>query len=98
MLYATGLTALAANSEPNNDVCMDGVLVPNLAESVTVEFRTTTGMVYRVPVEFAGTTGQLPGLDQIVIVLTPELLGAGVVDLTLIVNGQLSNKPTFVIL
>ena len=39
----------------------------------------------------------MPGLDQINVVLVPELQGAGTVDLTLIVNGRRSNAPTIVV-
>jgi len=36
----------------------------------------------------------LPGLDQINVILIPQLKGAGTVQLTLIVGGQRSNAPT----
>jgi uncharacterized protein (TIGR03437 family) len=47
-----------------------------------------------LPVEFAGAQGLLPGLDQINVILIPELKGVGNVQLTLIVNGQRSNAPS----
>jgi len=51
----------------------------------------------KLPVEFAGAQGSVPGLDQINVVLIPALQGAGTVDLTLIVNGQRSSAPTIVV-
>jgi uncharacterized protein (TIGR03437 family) len=41
---------------------------------------TQDGHVYSLPVEFAGPQGGIPGLDQINVVLIPELRGAGTVD------------------
>ncbi|HEV7904447.1 MAG TPA: hypothetical protein VGO96_11455, partial [Pyrinomonadaceae bacterium] len=61
-------------------------------ESLTVEARTSDGRVYHLPVEFAGAVeGRLPGLDQVNVLLHAELRGAGLVDLTIIINGQRSN-------
>jgi uncharacterized protein (TIGR03437 family) len=97
MLYATGLRNFATNNDPNNDLCVDGVSVPNFAESVIVEIRTSTGTIYQAPVEFAGAAGTIAGLDLVEIVLPPALQGAGVVDFTLKVAGQSSNKPTIII-
>ena len=50
--------------------------------------------MFTLPVEFAGAQGLLPGLDQVTMVLIPQLKGAGNVQLTLIVGGQRSNAPT----
>jgi uncharacterized protein (TIGR03437 family) len=72
-------------------------VIPNLAESVIVEAHTQDGRIYKLPVEFAGAQGIVPGLDQLNLVLIPELQGAGTVDLTVIVNGQRSNAPTILI-
>ena len=52
------------------------------------------GQVFTLPVEFAGAQGVLPGLDQINVILIPDLKGVGNIQLTLIVNGQRSNAPT----
>jgi uncharacterized protein (TIGR03437 family) len=92
-LFATGISAGAANFHPANDVRMEnGRLVVNVAESLTVEARTTDGRLYNLPVEFAGALeGRMPGLDQVNVVLHPELRGAGRVDLIIVVNGQRSN-------
>jgi uncharacterized protein (TIGR03437 family) len=98
MIFATGISGRAINSDPSNDVMVNGILQPNLAESVVVEARTSDGRVMLLPIEFAGAQGVLPGLDQVDVILVAELQGAGTVQLTLIVNGQRSNAPTIVIL
>jgi uncharacterized protein (TIGR03437 family) len=92
-LYATGISAGAPNLSADNDVrTATGATIANVAESLTVEARTTDGRLYYLPVEFAGALeGRLPGLDQVNVLLHPELRGAGLVDLTIIINGQRSN-------
>jgi uncharacterized protein (TIGR03437 family) len=50
-----------------------------------------------LPVEFAGAEGTVPGLDQVTVILRPELKGAGIVQMTLIVGGRRSSSPTVVI-
>ena len=94
--FATGISSSAANNDASNDVRLGANVIANLAESVTVEAHTQDGRVFSLPVEFAGAQG-FPGLDQVNVVLIPELQGAGIVDLTLIVNGQRSNAPTIVV-
>jgi uncharacterized protein (TIGR03437 family) len=96
-VFATGLSGSAANTDTSNDVAFAGKVIANFAESVIVEAHTANGNVYRLPVEFAGSAGTMPGLDQISVLLIPELQGAGKIDLTLIVNGQRSNAPTIVV-
>jgi hypothetical protein len=39
----------------------------------------------------------VPGLDQVTVILRPELKGAGIVQMTLIVGGRRSSSPTVVI-
>jgi uncharacterized protein (TIGR03437 family) len=97
MIFASGLSAIALNTDPANDVWREGVLIPNLAESVVVEVHTLDGRTINLPVEFAGAVGGMAGLDQINFVLVPELQGAGAVTLTVIVNGRRSNAPSIVI-
>jgi uncharacterized protein (TIGR03437 family) len=97
LVFATGISGTATNSDSSNDIVINGVLRPNFAESVTVEAHTSDGRVLQLPVEFAGVQGMLPGLDQINVVLLPELQGAGTVELTLIVGGQRSNATTILI-
>jgi len=93
-IFATGLSASAANTDTSNDINVGGSVTANFAESVSVEARMNNGQVYTLPVEFAGAQGVLPGLDQINVILIPELKGVGNVQLTLIVNGQRSNAPS----
>jgi len=97
MIFASGVTGTAANTNPNNDINILGVIRPNLAESVQVEARKSNGQTFMLPVEYAGREGTLPGVDQVNCILVPGLQGAGTVQLTLIINGQRSNGPTVVI-
>jgi uncharacterized protein (TIGR03437 family) len=91
---ATGLSAGAANSNAANDVRVGPVTLVNLAESVRVEARTRDGRTFRLPVEYAGLAGSFPGLEQVNVVLVPELQGAGEVDLTVIVGSVRSNAAS----
>jgi uncharacterized protein (TIGR03437 family) len=93
-IFATGISGGVMNTDTSNDVTINGVSRPNFAESVSVEARCSDGRVFTLPVEFAGAQGVLPGLDQVNVVLIPELRGAGVVNFTLIINGQRSNAPS----
>lgn len=95
--FATGVSGSAANTDTSNDVSVGGTVIHNLSESVVVEAHTQDNRVYRLPVEFAGARGVMPGLDQINVVLVPQLQDAGTVDLTIIVNGRRSNAPTIVV-
>ncbi|HET6861399.1 MAG TPA: hypothetical protein VFH91_00085, partial [Pyrinomonadaceae bacterium] len=95
--FATGISGSALNSNPNNDVNLNGVIRPNFAESVSVEAQLSNGQVISLPVEFAGAQGVLPGLDQVNVVLDSALQGTGNVKLTLVVNGQRSNGPSIFI-
>jgi uncharacterized protein (TIGR03437 family) len=94
MLFSTGISSGAANPNPNNDLRIGQSLIANLAESVAVEARTHDGHTLLLPVEYAGQQITFPGLDQIVFILTPELRGAGDVELTIIVGNQRSNSAT----
>lgn len=97
MMFASGISTVAANTDAGNDVRTDGGTVANLAESIAVEARTRDGRVFRLPVEYAGAQGRLPGLDQINFVLVPELQGVGRVELTIIVGDERSNNVTVMI-
>lgn len=91
-ILTSGISTGVANTNSANDVVLaDGQVLVNLAESVTVEARKNDGTVFTLPVEFAGSQGTLAGLDQVNVVLVPELRGAGSVQLTLVVNGVRSN-------
>ena len=91
-IFAIGITSVAQNSDPSNDLVIGGISVPNFAESVGVEARRSDGIVFMLPVEFAGARGTASPLEQVNLRLLPELHGAGAVQLTLIINGQRSNS------
>lgn len=98
MLFATGISYGVANTNVNNDINMGTSVLKNLTESVAVEARTSGGQTIQLMVEYAGAQGGLFGLDQINVVVPPELEGAGVIELTIIVGGQRSNIATLTIL
>jgi uncharacterized protein (TIGR03437 family) len=90
-LWTSGIsTGMPANS--GTDIFLaSGQVVRNFAASVSVEARTTDGRVFTLPVEYAGAQGTLAGLDQVNLVLVPELNGAGAVQLTIITGSVRSN-------
>ncbi|HZI48858.1 MAG TPA: Ig-like domain-containing protein, partial [Pyrinomonadaceae bacterium] len=94
--FASGISGSVVNSNTSNDITVNGKVRANLAEAITVEARLPDGQVMTLPVEFAGA-GVVPGLDQVTVILTPGLKGAGIVQMTLIVNGRRSSSPTVVI-
>lgn len=97
-IWASGISTGITNSDTSNDIFMGlGQVIENLSESVKVEARTSDGTVYLLPVEFAGTPGTLPGLDQVNAVLVPELRGAGTVELTIVVGTVRSNTMTITV-
>lgn len=97
-VWATGLSTGLTNVSSSNDVRLpDGSVIVNFAESVRVEARTSDGKVFDLPVEFAGATGILSGLDQVNIILRPELAGAGTVQLTIVCGGVRGNTASVVI-
>jgi hypothetical protein len=91
--FASGISGSVFNSNTSNDITVNGKVRVNLAEAITVEARLPDGQVMTLPVEFAGAQG-VPGLDQVTVILRPELKGAGIVQLTLVVNGRRSSSPT----
>ncbi|HEX6715650.1 MAG TPA: hypothetical protein VF088_00985, partial [Pyrinomonadaceae bacterium] len=90
-ILASGISTGVTNTDFSNDVVGIGRTFENLAESVAVEARRSDGSVFMLPVEFAGAQGTLVGLDQVTVVLVPELRGAGSIQVTIIVNGARSN-------
>jgi uncharacterized protein (TIGR03437 family) len=94
MVFASGISNGAANTNTANDISIPGRTLPNLAESVVVEARASDGRTWQLPVEYAGMEGHLPGLDQVNIILPAEIKGAGNVELTVIVGNNRSNKVT----
>jgi uncharacterized protein (TIGR03437 family) len=94
MIMATGIRAGAQNKNTANDIRSGNSTLINFAESVTVEAHTRNGRTYILPVEYAGASGLLPGLEQVNVRLLPELKGAGDVELTIIVGNERSNMAT----
>ncbi len=92
IIFATGVSALADDTNASNNVLTDGNTIENFAESVVVEARTRDGRTFQLPVEYAGA--QFEGIDQVNFVLAHELHGSGTVELTLIVRNQRSNTST----
>jgi uncharacterized protein (TIGR03437 family) len=95
--YVTGISGSAINSNPANDIYVGGVVRQNFAESVIVQARLSSGTTINLPVEFAGRQGVLPGLDQVNVILPSQLSGAGLVQLTITVGGQRSNRGSIVV-
>jgi uncharacterized protein (TIGR03437 family) len=97
-IWASGISTGVTNTDTSNDIIIGfGQIRENLAEWVTVEARTSDGSLYFLPVEFAGAQGTLVGLDQVNVVLVPELRGAGAVQLTIIAAGVRSNTMTITV-
>src|SRR6185295_2146922 len=92
--FASGISGSVANSNTSNDITVNGKVRVNFAEAISVEARLPNGQVMTLPVEFAGAQGTVPGLDQVTVILRSELKGAGIVQLTLVVNGRRSSSPT----
>ena len=96
-LYVTGISGSGFNSDPGNDIYVDGSVRQNFAECVIVQARLSTGVMVNLPVEFAGKQGMLPGLDQVNFRIPSQLAGAGIVQLTFLVNGERSNGGTIIL-
>ena len=97
MLFASNVSSLVNTSHSSNFILTSSGALANMAASVMVEARTSDGRTFLLPVEFAGAQGAVTGLDQINIVLIPELQGIGDVELTLIVTGLRSNSVALTI-
>jgi len=80
ILYATGVRNTPAQA-PNDG---NGV-----AEAVTVKFQGVPGQAL-----FAGPVQGLVGLDQINVIIPPEMAGIGSVQVILTTNGRTSNTVT----
>ena len=94
IIYTTGLCSGLNDSDASNNLTVYGISIPNLAESIGVEARTASGQVFNLKVEYAGTQGSWLGLDQVNVILPPELKGAGTVELTLVAGSLRSNIAT----
>jgi uncharacterized protein (TIGR03437 family) len=94
IVFTTGFSKNISDTDTSNSLNILGVPLPSLAEAVGVEARTQDGRVFNLAVEYAGTQGSCPGLDQVNVVLPAALKGAGNVELTLIAAGLRSNTAT----
>jgi uncharacterized protein (TIGR03437 family) len=96
--FTTGISSALVSTDLGNDVLLaNGKMLPNLAESVKVEARTSGGATVMLPVEYAGPQGLLSGLDQITVMLPPQLSGAGTVQLTVVVGSTRSNSVNIIV-
>ena len=83
ILYGTGIKrAQAANPNDGNGV----------AEAVQVLFQGVPGNV-----TYAGFAPGFFGLDQVNVVIPPEISGLGKINVRLLVNGQTTNMVTFTV-
>jgi uncharacterized protein (TIGR03437 family) len=97
-ILTTGLTSGLTNNNPGDDIWLsNGKLVENYAGDVQVEIHTSDNRTFTLPAEFAGANGTMRGLDQVTVRLTPELAGAGDVQITIIAGGQRSNMSVVTI-
>jgi uncharacterized protein (TIGR03437 family) len=95
-IIATGLSSGLTNWDVSNDVRLsNGQVLENLSESISVLATAADGRAFWLTVEYAGAQGQLPGIDQINVVLPSELAGAGTIQLTVVAGGHVSNTMTF---
>jgi uncharacterized protein (TIGR03437 family) len=86
-VYATGLRyAGNASYDPS---------IVNVAANVGATAKDAAGNSYNLTVEYAGPAPGYFGLDQVNIVLPPDLDGAGVVSLSLTAEASTSNVVTF---
>ena len=69
--------------------------VTNVSDSVQAAGLDVSGNRYSFVVEYAGAAPGYFGLDQVNIVLPPELDGAGVISLTITAEGRSSNIVSF---
>lgn len=86
-VYATGLR-YAGNSSHDPSIV-------NVAANVGANAKDAAGNSYNLTVEYAGPAPGYFGLDQVNIVLPPELDGAGVVSLFLTAEASTSNVVSF---
>jgi uncharacterized protein (TIGR03437 family) len=71
--------------------------VTNVANAVTAQATDSLGGVHSLPVEYAGPAPDFAGLDQVNVVVPPDLEGAGLVNVQL-QSGKTSSNPVSVVL
>jgi uncharacterized protein (TIGR03437 family) len=92
MIFASGISSSINTSHASSYIKVENQTIANLADSVKVEARASDGRIFELPVEYAGAQGVITGLDQINVMLTPELQSIGNLQLTIIVGGYRSNS------
>jgi uncharacterized protein (TIGR03437 family) len=71
--------------------------VTNAAASVTAQASDSAGNIYNLPVEFAGAAPTYFGLDQVNVVLPPQLDGLGQLSVTVTAGAASSNAVTMTV-
>jgi hypothetical protein len=59
------------------------------SNSLVIRAKTNDGRSFVLPVDYIGIGKIMPGLDEIIVRLTPDLAGAG--ELTLTIDGSTDN-------
>ena len=77
--------AVLAGSKTRVMLYATGLRTPSFSNSLVVRARTGDGRMIILPLDYAGAGKIMPGLDQIIVRLTPELAEAGEVMLS--ING-----------
>jgi uncharacterized protein (TIGR03437 family) len=72
-----------ASSQTRVMIYATGLRALIISNSLVVRAKTVDGRIFVLPVDYAGAGKILPGLDQIIVRLMPELAGAGQVSLTI---------------
>lgn len=86
-VYGTGFR-YAGNPERNANLT-------NVAANVTAQARDASGATYKLTVEYAGAAPGYFGLDQLNVVLPPDLDSSGVVSIMISTSDSSSNTVTF---
>jgi hypothetical protein len=63
-----------------------------ISNSLIIRARLSDGRTFVLPIDYAAVGTILPGLDQIIVRLIPELAGAGQVILT--IDGFADSQPS----
>jgi trimeric autotransporter adhesin len=87
-LFGTGLR-YAGNSTQSPGMT-------NVANAVTAQATDSLGGVHSLPVEYAGAAPDFVGLDQVNVVVPPDLEGAGLVNVQLQAGNTTSNPVSIV--
>jgi hypothetical protein len=97
MIFANGVSSSVNTSHASGYINVNSTTIANVADLIKVEARASDGRIFQLPVEYAGAQGAITGLDQIHVVLVPELRGIGNIELTLIVGSFRTNSATVIV-